>query len=136
MHAKDSYEIALNICRTILDADHRIYLHSFLGTWQHMRKWIDAFPLTIFGYCPILARTRLSWQDGMSVRPTATAFQRVDLGRVVLETDSPHQTMGNGPPSPHMIYPLAQDLAKLTATPLNAVADRTSRNSFEFFHEK
>jgi Tat protein secretion system quality control protein TatD with DNase activity len=126
------HETALEICQAILPVSHRIYIHSFFGNHRDTEAWLNAFPLTKFGYSPKLVAERTFWRSALQVLPTVEAFQQLETSQILVESDAPYQALFNQS-SPHLVYEVAKDLAKILKLPLEHVVRCTSTNTICFY---
>jgi Tat protein secretion system quality control protein TatD with DNase activity len=125
-------DIARELCATYLNTTHRIYLHCFMGTHAEGMQWRDKFPHCFFGYGPKIVTKRLNWRTVLAVRSTTAFFKEIEFDRILLESDSPYQKLGDEVESPHLVYRVAQDLAKLVHVPFAEVVRRTTANATDF----
>ena len=66
--------------RENLSPETRVYVHSFSGNVAASRRWLDAFPHTVFGFG--LNAYHGAMRDVLKTLP---------INRILLESDAPHQ---------------------------------------------
>ena len=86
VHARDSRAASntcLEILKQVLPLHHLVHRHCFCGSLEEAEEWRAAFPNVVFG----VAGTIL---NGMYHKDLPSFIQDLDLGQLVLETDSPY----------------------------------------------
>lgn len=88
VHTRDAEEDTLNILRANVPSEHRVYLHSFMGTQKFLEDFLEGWPHGYIGICGAI-----SYPAAEDLRERA---KFIPLKRLLLETDGPHMA-----PEPH-----------------------------------
>lgn len=106
-----------------LPREHRVYIHSFVGSLQDYRYWLRFYPKTVFGVSSVTtSNTR------------AREFvELADLRRLVVESDAPHMCSNGQSNTPHSIARPAGYIAHCRGLPLRTVYGSTTMVAREFF---
>jgi TatD DNase family protein len=121
IHSRDSFDEVFEVLQSENDENLRGIFHCFTGTPEQANKVIDlGFYLGIGGV--------VTYKNSGLDKTVA----QIGLDHIVLETDSPYLTpvphRGKPNESSYLIY-IAQKVAELHQTDLEAVADITTENS-------
>ena len=123
----------ITILRAILPKTFPVYVHCFTGGLQDLKRWLQAFPNVVFGFTGALLQPQKCHPELMKV------VSSVDLGRILLETDSPLLL----PPkyrgvtkhsNPYMVADIAAEIGAIRHIPTEAVLSITHRNTRRFFN--
>ncbi|MFT5166478.1 MAG: TatD DNase family protein [Saprospiraceae bacterium] len=125
IHSRDSLDLTIEIVEEEQDGNLSGIFHCFGGSLEQAKRIIDlGFYLGIGGVITFK-------KSGLD-----TVVKEVDLDYLVLETDAPYLA-----PTPFRgkrnesayIHPIAEKLASVKETPLEKVAELTSRNALKVF---
>ena len=121
---QEVYHLALETLQEVLEVTHRVYLHSFSGDAETSRKWLRAFPNTLFGISGMWWKTR-ELSKGITSLP---------LTKITLETDSPYlPAPGDKFQHPHRICRIADAIGRRRNLPGAIVMEIARRNALRFF---
>lgn len=126
IHTRDAREDTLRILVEEGAAEVGGVLHCFTEDWETAKRALDLnFYISFSGI--------LTFRNAQTIQDAA---RKVPEDRVLIETDSPYLTpmpYRGKPNYPFMVQHVAEFLAKLRGTSLDAVADFTTRNFYALF---
>ncbi len=103
-----------------------IQLHSFHGTVEVMREWLQAFPNTYFSFSGMVQRFAPDQLETLSLVP---------VDRMLVETDSPYLALKSSGRrnSPLYIGDIVEQIASVRGVDPELLASQTTRNGRDFF---
>ena len=126
IHARDSFEEIFSIVDELNDSELSGIFHCFTGSYEQAMKIVDYgnFKLGIGGVVTFK-------NAGLD-----KVIEKVDLGHIVLETDSPYLApvpyRGKRNESSYLLL-IAEKIAEVKNVKIEDVADATTSNSIEIF---
>lgn len=120
----------LEILQHHLPPHTRIHFHCFMGDLQEAQQWMRVFPNVYFGFSPKIL------EPGREQVLQALWF--LDMGRVLLESDSPYivppcPSPSKGFSSPKVVGGVAKRIAEVKGLSLENVLTITLRNCRAFY---
>ena len=112
---------ALTILKQNNHRQHKIHLHCYTGDLASYNNWIGMFPHTVFGVA--VKTTRMPGYVHLA--------RQMDLGRLVLETDSPMLSRASG--HPYDVVGHATNVAKYRNLPACVVLRVAALNAKAFY---
>ena len=110
----------MEMLEEVYPENHPIYLHSFNGDKDTVRKWKRQFISVYFGFSLLIAR-----KDAHPNR--VSAVRTVDIERLLLETDSPHLSNRlRSINTPNAVFKVAEVIARMRdMTPKEVITQST-----------
>ena len=84
IHLREAEEEGRNYLERIIEPNHKIHRHCFMGTLQDYEAWIEKFPNTYWSF------TAWVTQDGYLTDDQKTMIKRIPSERLLVETDAPY----------------------------------------------
>ena len=136
VHARDQGDsraasnTCLEILKQVLPLHHLVHRHCFCGSLEETEEWRATFPNVVFGVAGTILK-------GMYHKDLPSFIHDLDLGQLVLETDSPYllppvfrgQTLQA---NPGMILEVAGMVAKWKHLPPTIVLRETALTAMRF----
>ena len=112
----------------ILDTNHHIHKHRFVGNFNSYQNWKRSFPNCKFGVSPFL----LTEEKYPELRSTLCDIELNDL---IIETDAPYiGKNGRGTGCPSMVTDIAWKLSNMFNKPFQEIASTTTANTLQLYH--
>lgn len=108
--------------------DQSIHLHCFTGNSYVLRRWLEVFPRTYFGFTN---KVKKFDQDQIE------ALCEIDENRLLLESDAPYFPMeGRRVSSPSQLYVLAEAMAEHRQLTVERMLEVTVANARHLYQEQ
>jgi len=84
VHSRDAEKDTMNILRRVVPSTHPIHLHSYMGSVETMRDFLDSFPNSCVGIAGAVTYEGSQYPGGLY-----DIARALPLDRLLLETDGP-----------------------------------------------
>lgn len=121
------YLLLLRFLRKKVRHHQPIHLHCFAGNSYVLRRWLDIFPRTYFGFTNMVKKFD---------RDQIKALCEIDENRLLLESDAPYFPIeGQRVSSPSQLYVLAETIAEHRQLTVERILEVTVANARHLYQE-
>ena len=114
----------LTVLQDLQATELPVHRHCFSAGPLEMERWLSTCPIVIFGFTSTL----------LSNPQTMEAAKKLDVNRILLETDSPYLPMEkHAVNTPWHILPIVEKVAHLKNLPFSILVQITNRNARKLY---